>query len=614
MKLATTITLAVATFGLGLYAYLDHSGTLKQFFGERPAPLFEGPAVPAITSLTIADPSKTRTLEKRVGRWMLTSPVEDAVDPDWIETIMETFGSMHPKEFLRDDSGSQREGYGLTPERSIALTVGFAQGEPIVYQIGDPGPFEKSAYLFPGGADVYEGAFVVAGDFRKIVDKPVIEMVDPILARFAIERITGLTFQHRNETVSLSRNATPGSRWRLEEPNKFQADDDIVDSLLSGLSTITGTSGALPAEEEVPVEPSHTVRIADVAPENAFELNFFPHPTDDSLLKVRHSKRPLTYDVPKTVLDGFPIDAKALRERRLLRVLAADVSKVTLTRRGREAPLGVENEGAWLMPGPEGAVLVNQEEGDRFLALFNETEVDLYLESGPDNDALYGLDDPAFTVMFEGENLGPAQGESCLLRVGMPPSSPQVFVSVEGMDAIAAVDRTFLTGLAHSSEPLNWKSLEILNVPFDRIREVTLGLNGKPPLQVEVDFKAELQEERLRVLRDGQDRTADMDKHVAAQLIFSLGAFNADGWLPDAQEAKAVLATSSLVVTVKSEPATKGEGDQEYETATLRFAPISLNASAFYYGIRDGKDNEVFLITGEIYQRLSGKKILLEIE
>ncbi|MDC0504286.1 hypothetical protein OAN94_08400, partial [Verrucomicrobiales bacterium] len=73
MKLATTITLAVTTFGLGLYAYLDHSGTLKQFFGERPAPLFEGPAVPAITSLTIADPSETRTLEKRVGRWMLTS-------------------------------------------------------------------------------------------------------------------------------------------------------------------------------------------------------------------------------------------------------------------------------------------------------------------------------------------------------------------------------------------------------------------------------------------------------------------------------------------------------------------------------------------------------------
>ena len=611
MKFATTITLAIATLGLGLYAYLDHTGAIEKVFGEQPPPLFEGPSGPAITTLTIADPSETRTLEKRQGHWILTSPVEDIVDPDWVESIMQTFGSMHPKEFLRDDSSTQREAYGLTPERSIALTVGFAEGEQLIYQIGNPGPLAKSAYLFPGEADAYEGAFVVAGDFRMIVEKPVIEMLDPILARFSIERVTGLTLKHGTESISLNRKASPGRRWRLEDPNKFQIDDDIVNSLLSGLSTITGANPELPSEDEVPAEPTHTVEIADVAPESAFELRFYPHPTDPELLKARHSKRPLVYDVPKSVLATFPSDAKKLRERRLMRVLAADISKVTLTRRGVGAPLTLENGGAWLLPSTDGAVLVNQDEGDRFLALFNDTEIDLHLEGGPGKDALYGLDDPAFTVKFEGENLGPTQSESCLLRVGMPASSPQVFVSIEGMDTIAAVDRMFLTGLAHSSEPLNWKSLEVLNVPFDRIREVTLALTGKAPLQIDVDFKAELPKDRLRVLRGKEDRSADMSSNVAAQLIYSLGAFSTDRWLPNAQEAKPALATPSLIVTVKSEPDTE-DGGKELETATLRLAPISPNANDFFYGIRDGKKEEPFLIPGDIYKRLSGEGLLIE--
>jgi hypothetical protein len=388
----------------------------------------------------------------------------------------------------------------------------------------------------------------------------------------------------------------------------------VVNGFLSGLATIASSNATAIPEGEATAEPTHVIEMVRAAPANAFELRFYPHPTDANLLNARHSERPLVYQVPRTALDAFPADAKKLRERRLLRVVAADVSKVTLTRRGREEPVIIENEGAWLMPGPEGSVLVNEDEGDRFLALFAETEVDLYLEGGPDKDALYGLDDPVFTVRFEGEDLGPTQGESCLLRIGMPASSPQVFVSVEGMDAIAAVDRTFLTGLAHASEPLNWKGLEVLNVPFDRIREVTIERRGEPTLQVDVDFKADLPEDRLRVLRNGQDRTVDMDKFIAGQLIFSLGAFYAESWLPNAEEASAALAAPSLVVTVKSEPETEEDDGQEYESATLRFAPISPNASAFYYGIRDGNEDEVFLITGEIYDRLSGKGILLEVE
>ncbi|MGY8688176.1 MAG: DUF4340 domain-containing protein, partial [Verrucomicrobiales bacterium] len=69
-------------------------------------------------------------------------------------------------------------------------------------------------------------------------------MVDPVLTRFAAERIVGLTLKGQDPVVELKKNASAGSRWRLEAPIQQQADDDKVSTLLT-------TLGALPVSDVV---------------------------------------------------------------------------------------------------------------------------------------------------------------------------------------------------------------------------------------------------------------------------------------------------------------------------------------------------------------------------
>ncbi len=617
MRFATTIFLTVAAVGLGIYAFLDHSGIIREFFGESGRPALVAPVTTAITSFNLERGDEARTLELQSdGSWRLTSPIDDLADPAWVQKALETFGTLQAKDFLRDEDGAGRSGYGLSTETATTLRIGLSDGKSLVYQVGQKGPFANSSYLFPGPASDYEGAFAVSGDFAAIADTPVSKIIDPVLTRFDQEKIVGLTFQHEDDVIDLKRPQTPGGRWRLENPIQLQADDDQVNTLLTALTTIpvsqvTLDPGTLP-ETATANSKKRIIQIWDPVPKNVIELTLTPHPSDETLLRTQHSQRSLVYDVPKTVLDDiFPKDAEALRESRLLRVLAADINSVSITPREGN-PLLLENTGAWLMTNKpdEGAVLANPEQGERFLTLLNETLVLQYLQSGPDKLALYGLDTPQFVVEMQGENLGPLQTETLTMSVGLPPGNPpNVYVTFKDTDFIAAVSKTFLTGLIQSADPISWKKLEVLNIAFNLINEVTMEVPGADTVKLKVDYEAEEEDQRLRVEQNGADRTDDMNKLAAGQMIMNVGTLSPDRWIHVSTESVLALTNPSLLLTVKS-----GDSeDAEAKTWTVKFAPVNAEVPAFYYGQLEGTSRpEPFLISRDSYDRLSGKGLILE--
>ncbi|MGY8687398.1 MAG: hypothetical protein ACKVHP_06640, partial [Verrucomicrobiales bacterium] len=190
------------------------------------------------------------------------------------------------------------------------------------------------------------------------------------------------------------------------------------------------------------------------------------------------------YDVPKQIIDDLPSEVESLRETKLLRVVAADISSVSITRQGG-VPLKLNNPGVWMMAGPDGDVLTNPEHGERFIALFNDAVVGQYLEGGPEKEELYGLNNAMFTIEMTGENLGPLQQDTLVMRVGMPLNDPpNAYVVFDQIPTIMAVPKTFLTGMADISEPRRWKKLEVLNVAFELIEEITMAPAGEPPLRL----------------------------------------------------------------------------------------------------------------------------------
>ena len=621
MRLLTTILLALAAAGFGLYAYLDQSGTLAQIFGQREPPQLLAPVPKAITGFAIVTAGETRTLEKREGRWYLATPVVDRADPKWVRETLQTLGAMRKMDFVGDTSVEERASFGLSQGAASTLSIDLSDHRQLHYRIGRAGPYQRSTYLSPGTSEEYVGAFIVTGDFTSVVETPATRIVDPLLARFDQEKIVGLSLSRNGESIELKRKATPGSRWRLEEPIQHQADDDEVNALLLTLATLPVSEVILdPDKSSVDAgrPGSYEVDLWEAVPKNVIKLTFSPHPTDADLLRAKHSTRSLLYDLPKSALEAFPRDAVSLRERRLLRVIASDVTAAALTRRGG-APLRLENPGAWLVAqGDEGMVLANQEQGERFIALLNETIVDEYLGGGPGEESLHGLEDPLFTVEFEGENLGPLEADTLVMRVGSPAGDesqgviapPNVFVRFDESDHIAAVPTTFLTGLAQAAEPRRWKKLEVLNVAFELIEEAILAPTGGEPLSLKIDFTHADPLKRLQLFQNEVDRSQDMDRPRAGQVIRDLGNLSADLWVTPAEGTTAALSAPSLRVTLRSRPAEEGEEGKQWQ---LSFAPVNPQVPKFYYGrLEETGGGELFLIRGGLYDRLSGKGLLLE--
>lgn len=619
MRFATTILLTLVAVGLGLYAFLDHSGVIRQIAGDPPTPELSAPVLEAITSFSIERGEETVSLEKVEDVWRLTTPVDDLADPIWVQSTLETFASLRSKDYLPDPSGGQRSNYGLAEETASTLRIGLSDGKKLVYQLGDKGPFQNSTYLSPGTAEDYVGAFAVAGDFAAIAAAPVGEIIDPTLTRFDAEKIVGLTFQQQDQVIDLKRHSTPGSRWRLEAPLQHQADDDQVNQLLTSIATLKMQDVVLSGPAATPdQDPDATasaetrvIQIWDPTPKNVIQLTFKPAPSADDLLVVEHSKRSLQYLVPRPALEScFPTAAEPLRESRILRIDAADISSITF-RPQAGAPLVVENSGAWLVRTAEDDLqLANPDQGERLVNLFNETLVTQYLAAGADKLALYGLDAPQFSVDIEGENLGPLQSESLTMFVGLPPGNPpNAYVTFKDADFIAAVSKTFLTSIAQATNLLRWKKLEVLNIAFDRIQEVRLQTLETDPMVLEVNYEAETPEENLKLRIGDRDRSSDMDRHAAAQIVMEAGHFSPDKWMPITPESSQALTDPTLELTITAKPE---EGD-EPKVATLHFGPVNAEVPTFYYGQLQGTEKpEPFLIDKAFYDRLTGKGLLLE--
>lgn len=619
MRIATTLILLVLALALGLFAFLDHTGVTRKLFGSTEPPTLSAPVAKAITGFTFTNGDNRRSLQRINQGWRLTAPVEDAANPEWVQKALEVFSSLRVTEYLPDRDGALRPSHGLNPTVATTLEIDLSDGKKLTYQIGRQGPFENSAYVFPGTPDDYEGTFVVAGDFSGLAAQPVADIVDPVLARFDQTKAISLAFQKEAEsTIELRRNEDPGSRWRLESPMQQQADDDIANELLTSLATLPVHEVHFedPSPSESVSTPPKIIRIGTARSEELIELSYTDHPSNADLLQARHSQRPLLYDIRKDVLGSlFPSSADSLRETKLLRLSPADLSSAVITPQNG-APLKLEHTAVWLLSEGEGpgSLLANPDQGERFLDLFNKTEVVQYLQGGQDKRALYGLENPRFTVALSGENLGPLQSDTLVMRVGMPlGGSPHVFVAFENTNFIAAVPPAFLTGLAQASSRLKWKKLEVLNVAFDQIQDITITSPGKDTLALKADLLNQKIDQRLLLDVKGQDRTADMDKHAAGQLLLDVGNLNADSWVTVTQESTLALTDPSLTIQVSRRADATDPNEEASAEWTLRFAPVNAKVPLFYYGQLEGTDRpEPFLIKRELYQRLSGAGLLLD--
>lgn len=354
------------------------------------------------------------------------------------------------------DAPEQPELYGLG-DNAVRISLELRDGRTLAFEAGDPNPTSVSYYIRP-----------VPGDTIFTVKKSAVDFATLTLDEFRERRFA--SFDSKDATryqATLQLEGAPavidieriGDRqWQMHAPEEMSANDDRIRRLLGRVSALKAKDfielgdkpdaavlvkyGLDKPRADLTIgfasrDPLHLLVGADAPSDNRLEeLAYMMFGGDDTI-----------YVAKRGMLDEFVSPLEEYRNRRVVRMLAADVVEVEAILRKEEGEdlegrhAAVMSAGDWMW---SDGVPYSGSTAERVAKTVAELEVETFFEDAPSDLGPYGLDNPVARVILRDKD----QNERVVLignkgepRVdGEGNSQPRRFVSIEGAEPIYVVD------------------------------------------------------------------------------------------------------------------------------------------------------------------------------
>lgn len=352
--------------------------------------------------------------------------------------------------------------YGLGAN-AIRVSLRLRDGRDIAFLVGDPNPTAVSYYIQPlPGETIYTVKKAAVDYYSLTLDA----FRESRFASFDSKDVTGvsarLTIPGAPAQLELER--TGDEQWELRAPTAMAAHEDRVRQIIGRVSALKAAGyEALPTEgrearlaalgldnprADITVRFSSRdplrLRVGNDAPSASKyeELAYMMLDGDDTVYLARRG-----------LLDEFKEDPALLRNRRVVRMKAADVVAVDATLAPRP---GEELSGAhgvryaaeqWVW---KDGVPVSGSTPERIARTFAELEVDAFVDDAPGDVARFGLDQPLVRAV-----LTDRAGQERVVLVGAsgPPDPaapdgeprPRRYAAIEGAPEVYLVDERTLS-------------------------------------------------------------------------------------------------------------------------------------------------------------------------
>ena len=347
--------------------------------------------------------------------------------------------------------------YGLG-DNAMETELTMRDGRTIKFRGGDPNPSSVSYYVQP-----------VPGEVVYTVKKSAMDFGCLQFDQFRERRFAG--FDSKDVTrysAQLSIDGAPAAldiekvgdrRWQMSAPEEMAASDDRVRRLMGRISALKAKSfievgddadlatyGLDQPRVDVTIrfgsrDPLHLLVGADAPSENRLEeLAYMMFAGDDTIYVAR-----------RAMLDEYTADISEYRNRRVVRMSAADVVAVDATLRARpdqdlEGEHGVRlAAGDWFW---KDGVPVPGSTPERVARQLAEMEVESFIDEAADDLSKFGLDTPLARVVLSDADgnerivvLG-ANGEPRIDPEGR--EAPRRYAGIEGDPAVYLVDERVL--------------------------------------------------------------------------------------------------------------------------------------------------------------------------
>lgn len=478
------------------------SNKMLEFVDRPPADWRERNLVPVpsfqVTRFSVKRQGLDLTAERSAGgQWRLTSPVPFPGNGPKIESLLGALSAIRvldgDKGFVADDVKDLAP-YGLAPpEATVELFTADESGAPVVLHVGKkPADHPDSVYVQRGGQD---DVLMVSDRFLSEIPKDSIALRAQDVADIVPAAVSKVEIKAIGTTFTLVKQA---SGWALRSPREETADPELVRSLLTAIRDMK-TSEFLPFRSVI--EPSLDPPVMDVqvwqSPSSPDAAATKREPADgagESLafhLRIgRHDRLKKTVygqvegdsvilALPDSLLDHLPRNRYAYRDRGVLALNPASVTRLTLVREGKTIALepdsSAKTPNRWRMiepvKAPADTVAITQ-----VLTLLSDLRAEAIVAESPADVKPFGLDHPPVIVSW---TLDKPQAETAArgtLKIGgAVPGIPGTFyAAVEGQPFLFALGTAAIQPLA-----AEFHETQVISLRPDSIRRLTFRAPGR---------------------------------------------------------------------------------------------------------------------------------------
>ncbi len=457
--------------------------------------------------------------DDRPEKWRMVEPLESPTESYIVDGLVTLLtGLQYQRSFTPGEAGAVSPAEaGLEPPAAV-LTVKDEDGTEYSLEIGGKAPLSKDMYVrLKGRPTIY----VVARDLRREIDRKVNDYRAKTLIRLSAANARRLAVEHEDRRFELVRNDS--GDWVFEQPVKCYAREPKVRGLINAL-------GSLRVKEYIDDAPASLAAYGlekpylsiDVTTEKKEKIEDESARQDDQAASTqpaepqyrtvtehhrllvgawadlehatRYAKlpeKPWVFSVTKQQIERLVPKLSELRDPKVLRVRAADITGLELRVAGQSASLE-KQEDRWVGTGD-----LAELDQDAVQSLI-DTLVDLHASDyvdEPDEPAKYGLDQPraSLTVHVAGD-VAPVT-----LNVGRDtPSGRNTWIQVVGQPSVLVISAARARDIARPPLTLrsrvitDFEPAAITNIELERkSRRYVLARDGKRWRLLEPDAPAD---------------------------------------------------------------------------------------------------------------------------
>ena len=593
MKLRTTLALLAVAIALGGIIFgLDRCSQSTRERQHRSAYLGQFNQRD-IRGFTIQNENELIRVQADGDEWKMIAPWKDDADVTVIDQLLDALQALRSDDTITDlGKGEKRrellKDFGLNKPRLRFRLEG--EKMPGEFQFGQDAAVRGKCYLRVADDDA---VYVVSDDLKNIVSKRAEDFRDHRMTPFLTTLINRAIFRVDGGEIELSKEQ---DNWLLQRPIKARASNDAVVDLLTKINQtpianfISEEKGAVPSLGLD--SPSRAVTLVGGEDSKVEILLGNPVPSYPDLIYAQLPQRNCVVDVRREFATLFDITPNDLRDRKIARLNADIVDRVTIEKPDQPNLVLARQENRWRFLSPTQS-LANADSIARLIQKLNEGDIQKFVSDTATDLTKYGLDRPNMKIVFSSyssENTAEANaGETVLTTLAFGNSADGfTYARLEQEPYIFSITDKFINDLPTGE--INFRTLDILELRRDELESVHVDKPGQGTIDLVRGDKGKW------VIRG---KVTQQDEAKVQTFLNTLASLRATAWMESSKWEENV-DRPSLIVQIRYQ---SGENDREVE---LKFGDT--NPENRHYGTST-EQTGAFLIDDEQFARLNASLV-----